>query len=80
MEVCQYEAQIETAIKEPVAEALVLTDDGMHLTAFWARLLCGCGTDGRFDPIFVMENIIFSAVLSAIPAFSAKARKSFFLR
>lgn len=30
----------------------------MHLTAFWARLLCGCGTDGRFEPIFVMENII----------------------
>lgn len=58
MEVCQYEAQIETAIKEPKAEALVLTDDGMHLTAFWARLLCGCGTDGRFDPIYVMENII----------------------
>ena len=58
MEVCQYEAQIETAIKEPKAETLVLTDDGMHLTAFWARLLCGCGTDGRFDPIYVMENII----------------------
>lgn len=58
MEVCQYEAQIETAIKEPAAEALVLTDDGMHLTAFWARILCGCGTDGRFEPIYVMENII----------------------
>ena len=58
MEVCQYEAQSETAIKEPKAEAIVLTDDGMHLTAFWARLLCGCGTDGRFEPIFVMENII----------------------
>ena len=58
MEVCQYEAQIETAIKEPKAEAIVLTDDGMHLTAFWARLLCGCGTDGRFEPTFVMENII----------------------
>ena len=58
MEVCQYEAQIETAIKEPKAEAIVLTDDGMHLTAFWARLLCGCGTDGRFEPIYVMENII----------------------
>jgi hypothetical protein len=58
MEVYQYEAQIETAIKKPKAEALVLTDDGMHLTAFWARLLCGCGTDGRFDPIYVMENII----------------------
>lgn len=58
MEVCQYEAEIETAIKEPKAKAIVLTDDGMNLTAFWARLLCGCGTDGRFEPIFVMENII----------------------
>lgn len=58
MEVCQNEAQIETAIKEQKAEALVLTDDGMHLTAFWTRLLCGCGTNGRFEPIYVMENII----------------------
>lgn len=58
MEVCQYEEQIETAIEEPKAEAIVLTDDGMHLAAFWTRLLCGCGTDGRFDPVFVMENII----------------------
>lgn len=58
MEVCQYEEQIETAIEEPKAEAIVLTDDGMHLAAFWTRLLCGCGTDGRFEPVFVMENII----------------------
>lgn len=58
MEVCQYEQQIETAIEEPKAEAIVLTDDGMHLAAFWTRLLCGCGTDGRFEPVFVMENII----------------------
>lgn len=58
MEVCQNEAQIKTAIKEPKAEALVLTENGIHLTAFWARLLSGCGTDGKFDPIFVMENVI----------------------
>ena len=58
MDVCHYDVQVKTAIKEQKAEAIVLTDDGMHLTAFWARLLCGCGTDGRFEPIFVMENII----------------------
>ena len=40
------------------AEAIVLTEDGMHITAFWSRLLCGCGRNGRFEPIFVMENII----------------------
>ena len=49
MEVCHHEQQAET---------IVLTEDGMNLTAFWSRLLCGCGTDGRFEPIFVMENII----------------------
>ena len=58
MEVCQYEAQIKTVVKEQKAEAIVLTDDGMNLTAFWTRLLCGCGTDGKFEPIYVMENII----------------------
>ena len=58
MEACQYEAQIKTAVKEQKAETIVLTDDGMNLTAFWTRLLCGCGTDGRFEPVYVMENII----------------------
>ena len=58
MEACQYEAQIKTVVKEQKAEAIVLTDDGMNLTAFWTRLLCGCGTDGRFEPVYVMENII----------------------
>ena len=58
MEACQYEAQIKTVVKEQKAEAIVLTDDGMNLTAFWTRLLCGCGTDGKFEPIYVMENII----------------------
>lgn len=58
MEVCQYEPKIEASIKDPKAEAIVLTDDGMHLAAFWARFLCGYGTDGKFDPIYVMENVI----------------------
>ena len=43
---------------EQHAETIVLTEDGMQITAFWSRLLSGCGTDGKFDPIFVMENII----------------------
>ena len=58
MDVCHYDVQVKTAIKEQKAEAIVLTDDGMNLTAFWTRLLCGCGTDGKFEPIYVMENII----------------------
>ena len=51
MDVCQCDGQQN-------AEAIVLTEDGMHITAFWSRLLCGCGRNGRFEPIFVMENII----------------------
>ncbi|MBO4547302.1 MAG: hypothetical protein J5700_06965, partial [Treponema sp.] len=43
---------------EKHAETLVLTEDGINIAAFWLRLLCGCGTDGRFEPIFVMENVI----------------------
>lgn len=58
MDVCHYDVQVKTAIKKQKAEAIVLTDDGMNLTAFWTRLLCGCGTDGRFEPVYVMENII----------------------
>lgn len=51
MEVCQCDGQQN-------AEAIVLAEDGMHITAFWSRLLCGCGRNGRFEPIFVMENLI----------------------
>lgn len=43
---------------EQQAETIVLTEDGMHIMAYWSRILCGCGTEGRFEPIFVMENII----------------------
>ena len=49
MEVCHEEQQTET---------LVLTEDGMQLTAFWSFFLCRNNENGRFDPIFVMENII----------------------
>lgn len=40
------------------ARAIVLSEDGMRVAAFWSRLLCGCGTEGTFEPVFVMENII----------------------
>ncbi len=40
------------------AEAIVLTDDGMRLAAFWSRILSGCGFDGNFNPLHVMENVI----------------------
>lgn len=59
MEVRHYEqTEIKVAEQGEAAEALVLTENGMHLTAFWSRLLCGCGLEERFDPIFVMENVI----------------------
>lgn len=55
MKECQNECQIETAGE---AEAIVLTEEGINLTAFWTRVLSGCGTNGKFEPIFVMENVI----------------------
>lgn len=64
MEVCQYEiVQSETAGDccagdVQGAEAIVLSDDGMHIAAFWALLLCGYNLNEKFDPIYVMENII----------------------
>lgn len=48
----------EFRYEQKQTETLVLTEDGMHITAFWSRILCGCGTEGTFEPIFVMENII----------------------
>ncbi len=40
------------------AEAIVLTDGGIRLAAFWSRVLSGCGFDGSFNPVHVMENVI----------------------
>ena len=40
------------------AEAIVLTDSGIRLAAFWSRILSGCGFDGSFNPVHVMENVI----------------------
>lgn len=47
-----------TAAGTPTAETIVLTKDGMQVTAFWSRMVCGCGLDGRFDPLVVLEHII----------------------
>lgn len=40
------------------AKAIVLTENGMCLTAFWSRLICGYNINEQFEPIHVMENII----------------------
>lgn len=53
MEVKQYDVENENSIP-----TLVLSDEGKNLTAFWVRFLCGYGLDKKFDPLFVMENII----------------------
>lgn len=57
MEERHYE-NIELKANGNGAQAIVLSEDGMCLAAFWSRLLCGCGTEGTFEPVFVMENII----------------------
>ena len=49
---------MEVLHHEQMEKTIVLTEKGMHLAAFWSRLLCGCGTSGRFEPIFAMENIL----------------------
>ena len=53
MEVCQNEVE-----NEHFAPALVLSKEGTSCLAFWVRIICGYGLDKKFDPIFVMENII----------------------
>lgn len=40
------------------AKAIVLTENGMCLTAFWSRLICGYNINEQFEPIHVMENIL----------------------
>lgn len=49
----------ESIINNGAQEALVLTDSGCRLTAFWTRMFCGCGSiEQNFEPVFVMENIL----------------------
>jgi hypothetical protein len=54
MEVNQYE-DVDEKTELPV---LVLTQDGVYLIAFWARVLTGHGFEKKFNPINVMENIV----------------------
>lgn len=62
MEVIHNDVRQNTYVRnengEKVARAIVLTEDGMCLTAFWSRLLCGFGLEEKFNPILVMENVI----------------------
>lgn len=56
MEASQHEAEEKAGC---IAErAIVLSDNGMHLAAFWTRILSGSGISGQFDPVFVMEIVI----------------------
>lgn len=54
MEVNQYDGIEENK----TLTALVLSEDGVNLAAFWARMLTGFGFDKKFNAIYVMENII----------------------
>ena len=54
MEVNQYDGIEENN----TLTALVLSEDGVNLAAFWARMLTGFGFDKKFNAIYVMENII----------------------
>lgn len=53
MEANRYDAGNETEL--PV---LVLSQDGVNLAAFWARILAGCGFNKSFNPVYVMENLV----------------------
>ena len=48
MEVNQYD--VEENQTQPV---LVLSEDGVNLAAFWARIFTGFGFDKKFNPIFL---------------------------
>ncbi len=55
MEVVQYETQLNDA---KVAETLVLSEEEIKITSFWSHILFTSCTNRKFDPLFVMENII----------------------
>ena len=50
MEECRYEKN-DIEENEQGTEALVLSDEGMRIMAFWMVLLFRCVKDGRIDPI-----------------------------
>ena len=53
MEVNQYDVE-----ENQTLTTLVLSKDGVNLAAFWARMLTGFGFNKRFNPLYVMENIV----------------------
>lgn len=55
MEVVQYETQLKDV---EYSETLVLSENEIKITSFWSHLLCTATTNKKFDPLFVMENII----------------------
>ena len=55
MEVVQYETQLKDV---KYSETLVLSENEIKIASFWSHLLCTAATNQKFDPLFVMENII----------------------
>ena len=55
MEVVQYETQLNDA---KFAETLVLSEKEIKITSFWSHIFFTASTNRKFDPLFVMENII----------------------
>ena len=55
MEVVQYETHLKDV---KYSETLVLSEDEIKIASFWSHLLCTATTNQKFDPLFVMENII----------------------
>lgn len=55
MEVVRYETQLKDV---KYSETLVLSENEIKITSFWSHLLCTAATNQKFEPLFVMENII----------------------
>ncbi len=55
MEVVQYETQLKDV---KFSETLVLSENEIKIASFWSHLLCTATTNQKFEPLFVMENII----------------------
>ncbi len=55
MEVVRYETKLKDV---KYSETLVLSEDEIKIASFWSHLLCTAATNQKFDPLFVMENLI----------------------
>lgn len=55
MEVVRYETKLKDV---KYSETLVLSESEIKITSFWSHLLCTAATNQKFEPLFVMENII----------------------